>query len=110
MIGAILIFTVVTITDGDTIRSDDLRVRLWGIDAPEMDESGGPAAKEALRTIIAGQELTCEVKGRDRYRRTVARCELPDGRDIACEMVRAGFARDWPKYSRGAYENCKNPY
>lgn len=108
MIGAILILTAVTITDGDTIRSGSLRVRLWGIDAPEMDESGGPAAKEALRRIIAGQELSCEVKDVDRYRRTVARCEQPDGRDIACEMVAAGMARDWPRYSGGTYRSC-NP-
>jgi endonuclease YncB( thermonuclease family) len=106
MIGTLLILSTISVTDGDTLRSGDLRVRLWGIDAPEMDEHGGSAATEALRGIISGQDLTCQVTGTDRYRRIVARCELPDGRDIACEMVAAGMARDWPRYSNGAYRDC----
>lgn len=106
MISAVLILAAVTVTDGDTLRSGDLRVRLWGIDAPELDERGGSAAKETLIRIVSGQNLICEVKGTDRYRRIVARCELPDGRDIACEMVAAGMARDWPRYSGGAYAKC----
>jgi endonuclease YncB( thermonuclease family) len=47
--------------------------------------------------------LTCSKKDVDRYRRFVGQCLLPDGRDIACEQVKAGHAVDWPKYSRGHY-------
>lgn len=103
---ALLILLSFTITDGDTIRAGDVRVRLWGIDAPEMSEAGGQAAKQHLRRITAGQELRCEVVDVDRYGRLVGRCELPGGRDVACEMVADGHARDWPKYSGGYYAGC----
>jgi len=57
--------------------------------------------------LTAGQELRCEEMDRDRYDRVVARCTLPDGRDIACEMVKMGAAWDWPKYSGGYYAPCR---
>ena len=93
-------------TDGDTMRAGDLRIRIWGIDAPERGDPGGARATEALRSLITGQRLTCEDMGPDRYGRTVARCTLPDGRDLACALVEMGAARDWPKYSKGAYAGC----
>ena len=103
---AILLILSYTITDGDTLDADGLGVRLWGIDAPEQREDGGAQARDALVRITAGQDLRCIVTGADRYGRIVARCRLPDGRDPACEMVREGFARDWPRYSGGHYAAC----
>jgi len=103
---AILILTAYTITDGDTLRAGDVRIRLWGIDAPETKDPGGVAATAALVRITAGQDLRCAPVDVDRYRRIVARCETPDGADIACRMVAEGHARDWPKYSGGAYAGC----
>ena len=38
----------------------------------------------------------------DRYGRTVARCSV-DGRDLGAEMVRLGWAVDFPRYSKGFY-------
>lgn len=96
---AILCLTAaLTITDGDTIREGALRVRIWGIDAPEMD---------TRRDLIDGQPVGCNPVDTDRYGRTVAQCWLPDGRDLACEMVRAGWAVDMPRYSKGAYRRCE---
>lgn len=92
--------------DGDTILGGKNRIRIWGIDAPELSDRGGEASRDFLRALVAGKPLTCEVLDRDRYGRRVARCILPDGRDLACEMVRAGHAMDWPRYSRGAYGGC----
>lgn len=89
--------------DGDTmICQDKTRVRLWGVDSPERYTPEGPAATRALSNLITGQTLTCEPKGRS-YNRTVALCRLPDGRDIAAEMVRQGQAKDWPEFSKGFY-------
>lgn len=102
-----LTLTSYTITDGDTVRSGDMRLRIWGIDAPEMARAGGQESAEALTKLTAGQELRCEEMDRDRYDRVVARCILPDGRDVACEMVKLGAARDWPKYSGGYYAPCR---
>jgi len=103
---AILLLLSYTVTDGDTLRAGDVGIRLWGIDAAEMHDPGGPEAKAALARLTSGAELRCEVKGGDRYGRIVARCDLPDGRDLACAMVAGGWARDWPRYSGGAYAGC----
>jgi endonuclease YncB( thermonuclease family) len=48
MVSVVLFLAAVTVTDGDTLRSEDLRVRLWGINAPELKAEGGPASNEAL--------------------------------------------------------------
>ncbi len=99
-----------TITDGDTIRAGDLRIRIWGVDAPEMAHPGGSASRSALIQLTHGTGLSCEAKGSDRYHRTVARCQLTsgphDGQDVACLMVAGGWAMDWPKYSGGYYAGC----
>lgn len=92
--------------DGDTLRQGHARFRIWGIDALEM-HAGGEPAKRAMAGLIKGQTLTCDVVDFDRYRRQVVRCNLPDGRDLACVLVGAGMAQDWPKYSRGYYRGCE---
>lgn len=93
--------------DGDTLRyRPGPNIRIWGIDAPEMRDPGGRASRDTLAAIIAGQTLACDPVDVDRYGRTVAVCRLPNGADLACLMVAAGQARDWPKYSGGAYAKC----
>lgn len=104
---ALLILLSYTVVDGDTLRANGVGIRLWGIDAPERKEAGGPEAMAAMERLTAGAELRCEVKDVDPYRRIVARCDLPDGRDLACALVAGGWARDWPKYSGGAYAGCR---
>jgi len=107
MISAMLIVTTITVTDGDTLRSGDLRIRLWGIDAPELKDDGGPEAKQALADLTNGQPLVCDVVDVGKYGRMIGRCRLPGGADLACEMVKAGHASDWPKYSSGIYAGCE---
>lgn len=94
------------IHDGDTFTcKEGPRVRVWGVDAPELATEAGPASRRALTRLIAGKTLECEKKGRS-YDRVVARCFV-DGRDVAEEMVRGGFAADWPKFSHGAYSQVR---
>jgi Micrococcal nuclease (thermonuclease) homologs len=104
ILAAASIFTCAApgIVDGDTIRCQGQRVRLWGINAPERSDPRGPAATRALADIIRGRTLTCEPKDTDRYGRIVARCFV-GRRDIAAEMVRQGHAVDMPRYSKGFY-------
>lgn len=101
------------VTDGDSLKIDGNRVRLWGIDAPELGQrcawrdqpfDCGRAAKDQLGKLVAGGQVECEPVDRDRDRdgRTVARCTV-DSRDLAAEMVRLGWALDYRKYSGGAY-------
>ena len=89
-------------TDGDTFRCDDnTRVRIHGIDAPELDTPEGLASRNALQALIEARTLACEQNGTS-YNRVVATCFL-DGQDIAALMVQQVMARDCPRYSGGAY-------
>ncbi len=76
--------SVTRVVDGDTfwISSPDVRIRVWGLDAPERDQPGGSQATAALSGLISGQKLTCRQRDIDRYGRIVGQCFLPDGRDI----------------------------
>jgi endonuclease YncB( thermonuclease family) len=99
------------IIDGDTIEVSSRRIRLAGIDAPE-DEircsrhgkpwNCGDDSTAELRRLTEGREVGCVSIYCDPHGRYVAIC-LMDGRDIAEEMVRGGWAVDWPKYSNGRY-------
>lgn len=106
LLSTIILSAGIHVHDGDTIGRGPDRVRLWGIDAPELREPGGTASRDHLRRLIAGQPLTCEMLYRDRHGRRVMRCDLPDGTDLACALVAARHARDWPRYSKGAYAGC----
>ena len=92
----------VRIVDGDTIELHGVRVRLAGIDAPESGTACGPTATAALAGLVGGGPVVCAPIGVDRYGRLVARCRA-GGVDLATAMVAAGWARDWPAYSGGAY-------
>ncbi len=100
--------TVARVVDGDTFRLRGVgpAIRVWGLDAPERAERGGPAATRALSDMIAGERLACRVVDVDRYKRLVALCQLADGRDIAAEMIAAGVATEYCRYSRGYYGTC----
>lgn len=92
------------IIDGDTIVLDGTHYRLWGIDAPEMHQYCGtwPAgymARQYLEKLILYRDVHCTSRGRDMYGRTVAIC-MANGQDIGREMVRAGMAWAFIKYSR----------
>ncbi|WP_192881377.1 thermonuclease family protein [Rhodosalinus sediminis] len=95
------------VIDGDTLEIGETRVRLHGIDAPEIGQpcrDGGEVrdcgrwAAEALRARVEGRVLRCEARDRDRYGRVVARCEA-GGEDVAAALVRAGLAFAYRRYS-----------
>lgn len=98
------------IVDGDTIVVNDIRVRLHGIDAPEMAQSCrnakaqpykcGEDSKSVLMLLAAGG-VRCEPAGdeRDRYNRWIAICYAHDGASINAAMVRTGYALAYRKYS-----------
>ena len=95
------------VVDGDTIIIDKLRIRLAGIDAPELDHPFGQQSKWALVKLCKGQVISAHIKPELSYDRLVAQCFLPDGRDLAAEMVRLGLALDWPKFSGGRYRHLE---
>ncbi|MCU4655090.1 thermonuclease family protein [Roseibacterium sp. SDUM158016] len=91
------------VIDGDTIVIDRYRIRIAGIDAPELDHPWGEKSKRAMVALCKGQIVTAHVAVELSHGRLVASCFLPDGRDLAAELVRVGLAIDWPKYSGGRY-------
>lgn len=97
------------VIDGDTIVLDNVRIRLAGIDAPELDHPWGVKSKWALVQLCKGQTVTARIRPELSYDRLVAECFLPDGRDLAAELVRAGLALDWPKFSGGKYRHLEPP-
>lgn len=97
------------VLDGDTftLSGHSRRIRVWGLDAPEWNHRGGSAATAAMRSLISGKTLRCRVRDMDRYGRYVGQCFLPDGRDIAAEMIRMGVATEYCRFSRGYYGTCR---
>ncbi|MEO1476210.1 MAG: thermonuclease family protein [Pseudomonadota bacterium] len=96
------------VVDGDTfyLLGHNGPIRLWGIDAPELDQAGGEASKRALEALLSRGAVSCHFIGTDRYGRRVARCFLEDGRDVGQLMIARGHARELCRYSRGAYGGC----
>lgn len=95
------------VIDGDTIVIRGTHIRLAGIDAPELDHPFGKQARWTLINLCKGQVVTARLKPELSHDRVVAQCFLPDGRDLAAEMVRMGMAIDWPKYSGGRYRQLE---
>ncbi len=93
--------------DGDTIAISGVKIRLAGIDAPEMDHPYGKKAKFAMMAMCNGQTITARFEGTLSHDRSVATCYLPDGRDLGAELVKAGLAIDWPKFSGGKYRHLE---
>ena len=96
-----------SVIDGDTIEIHGQRIRLSGFDAPERGARCGAInvyqkASLALAGIIGLHTVTCVSQGTDRYGRIVATCSV-EGIDLGHELVRKGWARDWPQYSQRTY-------
>lgn len=94
---------VIKISDGDTITilqdKQQTKVRLYGIDAPEKKQDYGQKSKQFLASLIAGQVVEVEPKGKDRYKRTLGIIHYKD-QDINAQMVLNGYAWAYVKYSR----------
>lgn len=94
--------------DGDSIRLDDLDIRLSGLDAPELrqtcERAGqnwtcGAAARNALAARLGRGAMTCKSQGLDRYGRTLAVCSV-EGEEINAALVREGMAVSYGAYER----------
>jgi endonuclease YncB( thermonuclease family) len=101
-----------SVIDGDTLEIHGVRIRLWGVDAPESSQlcrgedslqyrCGAQAAND-LDTFIARGLVSCLPISLDRYGRTLATCYV-GGVDLADWLVRNGLALDWPEYSKRKY-------
>lgn len=90
-----------TVIDGNTLAIAGERIRLYGIAAPEPDQTCrwpnkvipcGRIAGTAAMDLIAGVDrVVCETRGRDASGRWIATCSA-DGFDIGRNMVHTGWA------------------
>jgi micrococcal nuclease len=93
---------VVSVVDGDTIGimrdGKEVRVRLDGIDCPELGQDFGTKAKQFVSSMVFGKEVTADIVDVDKYGRLVCRVEV-DGKDVSLELVKAGLAWHYKQYS-----------
>ena len=106
------------VTDGDTIKINDQKIRLFGIDAPETkqfckevylsflifnfkrDYKCGEKSTNALKKKIQGKNIRCLVQdNKDRYRRNTGICYLKK-QDINSWLVKNGYAIAYRRYSK----------
>jgi micrococcal nuclease len=93
---------VIAVYDGDTItvRTDEtIKIRLEGIDAPELKQPFGQASKQALSGLVFGQTVTVKPGKKDRYGRLLARVEI-GGKDASLTMVETGMAHWYEQYAK----------
>ena len=88
--------------DGDSIVVAGKPVRLWGIDAPEMDTREGYLAKRYLRTVIEDGTVRCVDQGARTTGEIMAKCFIGEV-DLGEIMILSGHAREWHQYSQGYY-------
>ncbi|KJZ20926.1 thermonuclease family protein [Loktanella sp. S4079] len=97
----------IRVIDADTIDVGGVRVRLFGIDAPEMGQpcsrsqttwDCGAWARDAVATYFEGRHADCRQIDRDRYDRVVAVCSV-DGTDMGGQIVESGLAWAFRTYS-----------
>jgi len=101
------IYGVAVAGDGDSLTIRGERIRLFGIDAPEFDQTCsrggtqwacGQEAANQLALLVTGKEVRCVPTGQDAFGRTVARCTAGSV-DVNRVMVATGMAVAFRKYS-----------
>ncbi len=98
------------VIDGDTITVDGVRVRLFGVDTPEVDDrdctypDGAQTCGEIAGDVLAAVliEPRCQVVDIDRFRRLIATCDAR-GRSVSEYLVQAGVALALPAVNGGSY-------
>ncbi len=89
----------VWVVDGDTVVVNRIRVRLLGMDAPELSQYGGLKAKSHLIRLAGGRRVRVVPEGLDCYGRVLATIWLGEV-DLGERMVRDGFARGESHFDR----------
>jgi micrococcal nuclease len=97
---------VCSVHDGDTLTTcDGEKIRLFGVDAPEISQKLGKPARNALQRLVLHQNVSLSCDGKS-YKRRVCRV-TKSGININEEMVKEGWAFDYRRYSHGAFLNAQ---
>ena len=102
-------YQAVKVSDGDTLNvqkvengkfvGEVMKIRMFGIDAPEKTQDYGIESKQALEKLVNGKTLEIEEKNKDRYGRTVAVVYV-NGKNVNEEMVKNGNAWWYQEYDK----------
>ena len=95
---------VIHIADGDTITvlndaNEQIKIRLNGIDCPEKAQAFGSKATQFTKRLAHKKTVTIQAYDQDKYGRTIGDVVLADGRNLSQELVKAGYAWWFFKYS-----------
>jgi endonuclease YncB( thermonuclease family) len=92
----------VGVGDGDTVtvraQGRTLKIRLEGIDCPELGQDFGRRAKQFTSDMVFAKEVSVEPRGTDSYGRTVARV-FSGKKDLGLELLNRGLAWHYRRYS-----------
>ncbi|MCL2260762.1 MAG: thermonuclease family protein [Fibromonadales bacterium] len=90
--------------DGDTFKlkvaGQIIKIRMYGVDAPEKNQTYGEEAGKALRNLIEGKEVRLQITDKDRYGRTVGEPWLGDSLNVSLWMIKNGHAWWYKSYSK----------
>ncbi len=97
----------ISVADGDTItvlseNGEILKVRLYGIDAPELGQNYGENSASATQSLVLLKKVNLDIQDTDQYGRAVAIVSLEDGLILNEELVKTGQAFVYNEY-------CKHP-
>jgi endonuclease YncB( thermonuclease family) len=100
---------VARVVDGDTLIVNGERIRLYGIDAPEKDQTCmvgvqiypcGIVASAMLLHRISDSLVHCLISDTDRYKRLIGECTTNTGLNLNQWMVREGWAIAYVEYAK----------
>ena len=101
------IYGIANVVDGDTLHIEKNKIRLHGIDAPEIDQTCtindkvwhcGLESTAALKKLVLNNNISCVVSDIDKYKRYIAECFI-NNKNINKFMVRNGWAIAYRYYS-----------
>ena len=95
---------VVKVADGDTItildsENKQIKIRLYGIDAPEKAQDFGKISRNYMSQLVAGKTIDVTVIDKDRYGRSIGRIKIDD-KEVAEEMLKSGLAWLYTAYCK----------
>ena len=92
------------VIDGDTIIVKRQKIRLAGVNAPELDQAWGQKSKWEMVKILKGKVVRVVPNGETSFDRIVATCYIDGDKDIGAELISRGLARDIPAFTGGKYK------
>ena len=108
----IYVMAYIKVVDGDTLIIDGRRIRMQGIDAPEIKQECianngkvrikipcGQISRYMLKHLIGRDKVRCTNEGTDKYKRQLAYCFVNQV-NLNREMVRFGYAYAYSEYDK----------